>query len=159
MASNRMWMQTILAFVAMLSGAVIGAMMTLAHVGAAPLEAPVNVAQGSGIFTARYLQDTVAAFTLRRETDQAVNEPILIMTGRLRVQFNQPTGADTDEQDFFGFMYVNEEDLASFPGPMVMANREDDIVCHAIDTIDTEEGLATLRRAFEEAYGRPPNTE
>ena len=159
MILSQIWKRPVWVLAAMLAGGVIGGILTFAHVGAAPLDTTGNVSQGTGVFAARYIEDTVAAYIVRSHNDDAESEPILLMTGRMKVQFRQSEGNDKGEQDFFGFMYVNEKDLKAFPGAMVMANREDDIICHPIDTVNTDQGLVTLRQAFEEAYGPPPVVE
>ena len=153
MSANQLWKRTVWVLAGMLAGGVIGGVLTLAHVRAAPLEVPKNQ---PGIISATYVEDTLAVYTLRSKNG---GEPILLMAGTVEAEMLREGDTEPIVEDFFGAMYLYEEDLREFPGPLAMAHREDDLDCQQINTLDTEEGLATLRKAFQKAYGRPPNVE
>jgi len=150
MNANQRWKRTVWTFAGMLASGVMGGVLTLAHLRGAPIE---GSKRNPGIISATYLEDTVAVYTLRGQNDA---EPILLMAGKLEVEMLKEGGREPIVDNFFGFMYVYEEDLREFPSPFVVVHREDGILCQRVETVDTEVGLATLRQAFENAYGRPP---
>ena len=142
-------------FVAVSIGVLIGGALTLAHVRAAPVETGkgVNTSAEPEIESAVYVPNTLVLFSLHGPAGGTLDEPIYVMTARVELELLDPGAIASRVTEVYGYMYLTEEDLDDYPGPMKMITTDNAPVGRYIDTEDEEHGLEQVRQGFAENSG------
>ena len=143
-----------------LLGGLVGGALVSAHLGAAPLDVPGRPTVSPDepvVQSADYVAETLTLYTLRNFNGDPDATPILLVSAMVDVEVIFPGQSAAQELKVPGLMYLNEDDLAEFPGAMTMVNRDQGISFDRIDTINRERGLAQLRLAYKMAHGHEPN--
>jgi len=142
-----------------LLGGLVGGALVAAHLGAAPLDVPDRPTvspDGPVVQSADYVDETLTLYTLRNFNGDPDATPILLVSAMVEIEVIFPGASAAREMDVPGLMYIQADDLAEFPGAMMMVNREEGISFDRIDTINRERGLAQLRLAYKKAHGHEP---
>ena len=141
--------------VASLTSGAVSALLTKAHLQAAPIGVPrrVNTQSEPEITAASYIPNSVATYTFRTDPNDPKSDPLVVLVGMVQVEMvmpgqNKPHGVLT-----FGYTYITESDLRKFPTAMNLAEREEGIFCGPIDVKDFDSALKTVRQTYAEAHG------